>query len=186
MKKCSSKVLAMAMAVAMMVPGMNVMAAEVSSSATGNSATDSTNCQTTVKYDVNTSYTWSVPSEIDFTNASDATVTTSSNDSDTKTQNVKVTQNVIPADKKLQIALGNDNTFKVTSSEKATLDYKVSKVVENNADSELAKGGTVLDVAAGINSGSATLKFVLTKDNVEKAGNYTGTVTYTASVVENK
>ena len=50
----------------------------------------------------------------------------------------------------------------------------------------MAAGGTVLDVNAGTNTGNAVLKFELTKDNVERAGNYTGTVAYESSVIDNK
>lgn len=169
MKKYACKVLAAAMAVSMMVPGVNALAA---TTASGNKA------DTNVKYDVTESYTWSVPTTIDFTNASDATVTT--NESDTVAQNVKVTKNIIANNKKLHIILDNSNTFKISSTEGATLDYTVK--VGNN-DTALNAGGTVLDVNAGTNEGSATLKFELKKDSVEKAGNYTGTLSYVSSVV---
>ena len=168
MKKYARKVLAATMAVSMMVPmmGMNVFAADV----------NTTKGTTDVKYNVQESYTWSVPTEIDFTNK--ATVTTSGESG--KTQNVCVTKNVIPETKKLHIIVSSSNQFTITSVEGKTLNYTV-KV--GDSTQALTAGGTVLDVNAGTNEGSAVLKFELTKDNVERAGKYMGTVAYESSVV---
>ena len=168
MKKYARKVLAATMAVSMMVPmmGMNVFAADV----------NTTKGTTDVKYNVQESYTWSVPTEIDFTNK--ATVTTSGESG--KTQNVCVTKNVIPETKKLHIIVSSSNKFTITSVEGKTLNYTV-KV--GDSTQALTAGGTVLDVNAGTNEGCAVLKFELTKDNVERAGKYMGTVAYESSVV---
>lgn len=135
MKKCSSKVLAMAMVVAMMVPGMNVMAA--TTSATGNVDNETTTCDTNVKYEVTEAYEWTIHSEIDFDK--DKGVNTSVEKTGNK---VSVSKNVIPDGKKLNIA-------------------------------------------AGTNTGSKDLTFTLKTGNgtAEVAGKYSGTVTYTASVV---
>lgn len=166
MKKYARKVLAATMAVSMMIPmmGMNVFAAEAN-----------TPKETTVKYYVKESYTWSVPSEIDFT---DKQVVTTSGESG-KTQNVCVTKNVIPETKKLHIIVSSKNEFMITSEEGKTLNYTVK--VGDSTDA-LTKGGTVLDVDAGTNKGTAVLKFELTRDDVERAGNYTGTVEFESSV----
>lgn len=171
MKKYTGKVLAATMAASMMVPmmGMNVFAADASTK----SGT------TNVKYDVQESYTWSVPTEIDFTNS--ATVTT--NGDSGKTQNVCVTKNIIPEKKKLHIIVSSNNKFTITSAEGKILNYTV-KV--GDSTEALTAGGTVLDVNAGTNTGNAVLKFELTKDDVERAGNYTGTVAYESSVIDNK
>ena len=168
MKKYARKVLAATMAVSMMVPmmGMNVFAADA------NTTTGTTN----VKYDVQESYTWSVPAEIDFTK--NATVTT--NGESGNTQNVCVTKNVIPETKKLHIVVSSTNTFTIASKEGKTLNYTVK--VGDSAQA-LKAGGTVLDVKAGTNKDSAVLKFELTKDGIERAGNYTGIVSYESSVV---
>ena len=168
MKKYARKVLAATMAVSMMVPmmGMNVFAAD----------NNTPKASTDVKYDVETSYTWTVPSEIDFTG--NATVTTSGESG--KTQNVCVTKNVIPETKKLHIIVSSSTKFTITSAEGKILNYTV-KV--DDSDQALTAGGTVLDVNAGTSTGNAVLKFELTKDNVERAGNYTGTVAYESSVV---
>ena len=73
------------MAVSMMVPmmGMNVFAADE----------NTTNGTTKVKYVVQESYTWSVPTEITFTSAN-TEITTSGTTG--VTQNVQVTKNIIP------------------------------------------------------------------------------------------
>ena len=168
MKKYARKVLAATMAVSMMVPmmGMNVFAADA----------NTTKGTTNVKYDVQESYTWSVPAEIDFTK--NATVTTSGESGNT--QNVCVTKNVIPETKKLHIVVSSSNNFTSASKEGKILNYTV-KV--GDSTKALSAGGTVLDVKAGTNKDSAVLKFELTKDDTERAGNYTGIVAYESSVV---
>lgn len=136
---------------------------------------------TTVKYTVTESYEWSVPTTITFT--SDNTTITAGDDSGA-TQKVKVTKNVIAEGTKLRITAkgsGTDGAFTIVPTGKShTLAYTI-KV--DNASEALAVGGTVLDVAAGTNTGSTNLTFTLTKDNVEQAGEYTGTVSYSAEVV---
>lgn len=165
--KCRKGLVAGVVAVCMMgAMGVNAFA---------ESTTNTTSGETSVKYDVSEAYTWVVPSEIDFTNAKDATVTTSGTSGNT--QNVQVTKNVIENGKKLHIILDTTNTFKIISKEGAELSYTIKKDGNN-----LTAGSTVLDVEAGTATGSATLTFVLTKDTVEKAGNYTGTVAYSSSI----
>lgn len=155
-KKLMGGVAAAAMVVAM-VPGMAF-------------AADQTDTKSTdVKYEVAQGYEWTIHSEVDFTNG--ATVSD---------QTVSVTKNVIPNGKQLQIAVkgsGDSSAFSIKSTEGAVLNYAVK-----NGSSDVSPNGTVLTVAAGTSAGSVPLTFVLTKDSVEKAGNYTGTVTYTASI----
>lgn len=169
MKKYVNKILAAATAAAMMASmgGMGVMAEDTKT--------------TTVKYDVTQSYTWSVPSTIDFTNAADSKVTTSGTTG--ATQNVLVTKNVIPEGKKLQITAagsGTDGAFTIVPKGKShTLSYTLKA-----GSTAVTSGGSVLEVAAGTNTGSATLTFTLSKDATERADNYEGTVTYTVAVVD--
>ena len=171
MKKCSSKVLAMAMAVAMMVPGMNVMAAEVS----GTSAQDTT-ASTDVKYSVTEGYTWNIHSEIDFGTSAgvNKTVNKSGN-------TVSVTKNIIPDGKTLKITVkgsGDNGEFQIKNGS-TVLSYTIK-----DGDTEISTGGDVLNVAAGTNVGSKDLTFTLstTTKTAEVAGSYTGTVTYTAAI----
>lgn len=160
MKKYANKVVAAAMAVTMMVPMVctSVMAAD-----------DNTK-STTVKYGVTTSYEWSVPSEIDFTNATDATVT--ANDETGNTQKVKVTKNVIPEGQKLQITAkgsGTDGAFTIAAEgtgKSHILSYSIK-----SGNTELSVNGVVLAVNAGTNTGNAELTFKLTKDETEMADN---------------
>ena len=170
MKKYARKVLAATMAVSMMVPmmGMNVFAADAN-----------TGKETTVNYEVKESYTWSVPTEITFT-SNKTTITTSGTTG--ATQDVLVTQNIIPNDKKLVISVTN-NDYKIQTAEGAILNYKVSVKGPGDQYNELTSTKKdVLSVDAGTNTGSATLKFELTKDHFEKAGTYTGTVSYTSAL----
>ena len=168
MKKCSSKVLAMAMAVAMMVPEMNVMAA------TG--TTDSTTESTTVKYEVTQGYEWTIHSEIDFGTSAGVSKTVE------RTGNtVSVTKNIIPDGKNLNITVagsGANGEFQIENGN-TVLSYTIK-----DGDTEISKGGVVLNVAAGTNTDSKDLTFTLstTTETAEVAGSYTGTVTYTASI----
>ena len=164
-RKHASKVVAAAMTAAMMVSMLGV---------TAFAAENKTEDSTTVKYEVTEEYTWSVPSEIDFTGDEDATITTSGTSG--ATQDVYVSKNVIKNGKKLNIALkdATNNTFKIKSAEGAELTYAVNT---------LAAGDTVLEVPAGTNTGEATLTFKLTKDSVEKAGSYSGTLSYVATII---
>lgn len=178
MKKYACKVLAAAMAVSMMVPGVSALAATNTNSGNNTDPKASTN----VTYKVDEAYTWSVPTEINFT--SNATVTTAGTTGNE--QDVYVSKNVIPETKKLHISLATNNTFTIISEEGKgkTLNYTV-KVVTNNVDGDVLKAGdTVLDVNAGTDTASTVLKFELTKDDVERAGEYKGTVSYESSVVD--
>ena len=171
MKKCSSKVLAMAMVVAMMVPGMNVFAADT---ANGTSAAD-TNCATTVKYTVTEGYTWQVPATITFEKDAGA--------SKTRTQNgdVKVTKNVIGEGKTLKISIASDEDFLIKTGTNTTLSYTVKKTAESEA---LGEGGEVLSVSAGTYEGTQNLIYTLstTTGTAEVAGDYEGTLNYVASI----
>lgn len=174
MKKYANKFMAATMAAAMMVSmgGMNVLAADTKS--------------TDVKYSVTEGYTWSVPSEIDFT----ANDTVTANAENGKQQKVMVTKNVIGVGKKLQITAkgsGANDAFSIVSkndsastNKEKVLNYSIK--VES-ASTGLAVGETILELNAGTDTGSKALTFTLTKDSVEQAGDYNGTVTYTAAVV---
>lgn len=169
---------------------------------------------TVVKYQVDATYEWTIPSEIDFkSNAGvgkTVTVSTGVTEDETaftykdKDSVVKVTKNVIPEGKELVITAkgyyGADNEktgFKVATPEGATLTYKVMyggmigldlPYVENDSD---AVG--IMKVAAGTNSSEMNLFFQLTTQAQNKKGNaseiagkYTGTLTYTAAVKDQK
>ena len=133
---------------------------------------------TEVKYQVEESYDWSIHSEIDFgKNAGSKSSVEKENNA------VKVTKNVLLEGNKLKISVkgsGTSNAFSITNGKTEVLSYKI-----NDGASDLAVGGTVLEVNAGTNVGSKALKFTLATANreAEIAGSYTGTVTYTAEVV---
>lgn len=180
MKKYARKVLAATMAVSMMVPmaGTSVLAAEV----TGTSAQD-TNATANVKYVVEEGYTWNIHSDIDF--GKNAGI----NQNVKKEQNaVRVSKNVIPDGKKLQITVkgsyGTNNAqngFKIMNGG-TTLDYSIVKTGGTEA---LTAGGVVMEVDAGTNEKTQNLDFTLNtaKSGAEVAGDYEGIVTYTASIV---
>ena len=147
------------------------------------------NHETTVKYTVTESYTWSVPSEIDFTE----NVTVKTSGTSGKTQNVYVSKNVIEPGKKLQITVNSktvasDGGFGIettgANNKSVTLPYAINIREGENYTKALNIGGTVLEVKAGTDTGTAELQFTLTKATIEQAGEYKGTLTYTASVVD--
>lgn len=165
-----NKVLAAALATAMIVPvgAGNVFAA------------DEVTKETTVKYAVTQAYEWSIHSGIDF-GKDKGTSTTSEVTSDNP---VKVTKNIIPEGQMLKITVegsGTDKEFTIDNGKTETLKYDVNNGEENN----LTTGGTVLTVNAGTNVASKNMKFTLhtTSKAAEVAGTYDGTVTYTASIV---
>lgn len=156
-----------------------MIAASLAVSAGGmtvNAADDSKS--TTVKYEVTQGYEWTIHSDIDF--GKDKGVNQKvALDSNT----VSVTKNIIPDGKKLQITVkgsGNQNAFAIANGN-TSLNYTVAK----GAGTDIATGGTVLELAAGTNTGAQALTFTLnTGDSAaEVAGAYTGTVTYTAAIV---
>lgn len=155
-----------------------VPAAMAESTMTGNAANQyTTTGMTDVKYAVTESYEWTIHSEIDF--GENAGV----NKSVEKTGNtVSVTKNIIPDGTKLQITVagsGTDGAFEIKNGS-TPLTYTVKK-----GDNGISSGGSVLDVSAGTNAADAALTFTLstTTKGAEVAGDYKGTVTYTATVV---
>lgn len=132
-----------------------------------------------VKYQVEQTYEWTIHPEIDF-----GKNVGSKSSKEVANQHVEVTKNVLEEGKKLHIVVkgsGADDAFSITNGGNEVLSYTI-----NDGAADLAVGGTVLDVLAGTNTGDKALKFTLTTANrdAELAGSYTGTVTYTASVIE--
>lgn len=172
--KMNEKLVAMAVATSMVVPTiMPIMAEEDTKS-------------TTAKYTVQQSYEWSIHGDIEF-----------KDDSTNPTGTVSVTKNVIPDGKKLKITVkGNgggagdtavDDGFKVSNGENHYLTYEVTKT-NAATNATVSSGDSVLEVAAGTNTGSQELTFTLNDvsgDNAAKvSGTYEGKVIYTASVVD--
>lgn len=131
-----------------------------------------------VKYSVTEGYDWTIHSAIDF--GSNAGI----NQTVEKTGNViTVTGNVIETGKTLNITVagsGTNGAFTITNTGGTeTLNYHVL-----DGTSEKATGSTVLSVEAGTNTASKDLTFKLdtTTKASEVAGNYSGTVTYTATI----
>lgn len=133
---------------------------------------------TDVKYEVEQSYEWSIHPEINFGKNAGAKKTVA------KEGNVvSVTKNVLAEGNKLQIVVkgsGTNGAFSITNGKTEVLSYTI-----NDGAANLDVDGTVLEVAAGTNTGEKALKFTLAtaQRDAELAGSYSGIVTYTASVV---
>lgn len=156
---------------------------------------------TEVKYEVHSSYSWSIPSEIDFGSDRGAGQRVFVNTigwwpqepnisgSENKASVVAIKQNVIPMGKKLVIRAEGSGDSDDNGKQKFTmkntqgsdeLDYEV--YVENSSTA-LVSGGEVLYLSAGENINHAELTFVMqTVGGAEYAGEYKGTVTFTATV----
>lgn len=185
-KNLAAAVLATAMVASLAAPAF---------AADGETATKIESGKTTVKYEVEESYQWTVPAVIDFgTNAgvgkSDVVGKAKNNEGAEVTDGnkVSVTKNVIAEGKKLRITAkgsGAGNAFTVQNGEagKQILSYTITR---NSDSQQVAVEGKVLDVASGTDKGSETLIFKLTtkSEGSEVAGKYEGTVTYTAAVVD--
>ena len=149
-----------------------------------------TTASTNVEYVVTASYEWSVPSKITFT---DTIAEVEANADTGDTQKVKVTKNIIPNKKKLQITVSPTTTkeeggvtkFAIKTDEDAYLIYAIKK--GTTYDDEITVGGEAMSVDSGEYAADTPLKFFLTKDtgtNVsEKAGSYSGVAVFTAQLV---
>lgn len=193
-KKAAALLLAASLAVS--VCAMPVFAGDPttnSASAKGTEVTNpsaNTKTKTDVEYVVEASYNWSVPVKITFDKDTETVTTAGTNGN---TQNVYVSNNVIPNDKKLQIKV--DSTTKTDSGDEfaieaygAKLKYEISKKNANGEDfTKVAPEGVVIEVVSGVKEKQQVLKFDLTKDtgaNVsEKAGSYSGIAVFTAQLV---
>lgn len=174
MKNFKNLLLAGATALATVVaPTMNVFAQEVTGT------TEPTSATTDVKYLVEDSYKWSIHPEIDF--GKNAGI----NQHVAKEGNkVEVTENIIQEGKKLNIKVagsGNEGAFTITNGGTEVLAYHAN----NGGVEDIAVNGDVLNVNSGTNTGETTMKFTLdtTTKAAEVAGHYNGTLTYTASII---
>lgn len=167
--KMKNKLLSAALAASMVVPmAMPIMAAD-----------DTKN--TTLKYSVTEGYSWTIHSDIDF----------GKNTPSEQNGTVSVDSNIIGDGKKLTItAKGNGggdsigdtkSGFKIANGN-TTLNYSVKK-----ERATINEGDSVLEVNAGTNSATSELTFALetaSGNNVSQvAGEYTGKIIYTASIV---
>ena len=195
-KKAAALLLAASLAVS--VCATPVFAATNTAGATGNDVTGAgktTTASTDVEYVVAASYEWSVPSKITFTDTI-AEVEASAETGDT--QKVKVTKNIIPNKKNLKITVDSTTTknvegeakFAIKTGEDAYLVYAIKKGADYTE--EIAVNGEVMSVESGKKTADTPLKFFLTKDTAngagenvsEKAGTYTGIAVFTAQVVD--
>lgn len=174
MKNFKNLLLAGATALATVVaPTMNVFAQEVTGT------TEPTSATTDVKYLVEGSYKWSIHPEIDFGKNAGINQHVAK-----EGNNVEVTENIIPEGKKLNIKVagsGDAGAFTITNGGAVVLTYHAN----NGGAEDIAVNGDVLNVNSGTNTGETTMKFTLdtTTKAAEVAGHYNGTLTYTASII---
>lgn len=174
MKNFKNLLLAGATALATVVaPTMNVFAQEVTGT------TEPTSATTDVKYLVEGSYKWSIHPEIDFGKNAGINQHVAK-----EGNNVQVTENIIPEGKKLNIKVagsGDAGAFTITNGGTEVLAYHAN----NGGTEDIAVNGDVLNVNSGTNTGATTMKFTLdtTTKAAEVAGHYNGTLTYTASII---
>lgn len=156
-----------------LAPTMNVFAQEVTGT------TEPTSATTDVKYLVEDSYKWSIHPEIDFGKNAGINQHVAK-----EGNNVQVTENIIPEGKKLNIKVagsGDAGAFTITNGGAEVLTYHAN----NGGAEDIAVNGDVLNVNSGTNTGETTMKFTLdtTTKAAEVAGHYNGTLTYTASII---
>ena len=125
---------------------------------------------TTITYDVEQKFTWSVPEQIVFTK---------NQNTDSKTGTVKVTECTIPSGTTAVISIDQINPLKNGN------DKREYKVLDNGT--ELNKGDKVLSVPAGTDISDPSksqkeLTFELQYVDVQKAGTYTGTTVFKAEI----
>ena len=173
MKNFKNLLLAGATVLATLAAPMNVFAQETTGT------TEPTSATTDVKYLVEDSYKWLIHPEIDF--GKNAGI----NQHVAKEGNkVEVTENIIQEGKKLNIKVagsGDAGAFTITNGGTEVLAYHAN----NGGAEDIAVNGDVLNVNSGTNTGETTMKFTLdtTTKAAEVAGHYNGTLTYTASII---
>lgn len=132
-------------------------------------AGDGTN-STDITYTVDSSYTWTIHSAISLNSA-------------TTTGDVSVTQANVAADKEIVIKVkgsGTDGAFTMKDKD-GTGSNEITYNVQNG-NQAVQVNGTVLTFGTNDTATKTTrLTFALASSNV-KAGNYKGTVTYTATL----
>lgn len=173
MKNFKKLLLAGATVLATLAAPMNVFAQEVTGT------TEPTSATTDVKYLVEDSYKWSIHPEIDFGKNAGINQHVAK-----EGNNVEVTENIIPEGKKLNIKVagsGDAGAFTITNGGAEVLTYHAN----NGGAEDIAVNGDVLNVNSGTNTGETTMKFTLdtTTKAAEVAGHYNGTLTYTASII---
>lgn len=181
--------------------GTTTVFAADNNTVTGEDVTKSEgNTKTTqLSYTVQSTYTWTVPREIKFTNDQGTlkSITGTATDND---GSVTVSGCTIPYNNELTITVEGSgdknneghNAFTITTGDGtkkgAELSYTVKSSAMNNA--EVTTGGTVLTMDAGTAAKNAELTFTLATDYnadsgiSQKSGTYTGTATFTATVAE--
>lgn len=172
-KNFKNLLLAGATFLAALAAPMNVFAQEVTGT------TEPTSATTDVKYLVEDSYKWSIHPEIDFGKNAGINQHVAK-----EGNNVQVTENIIPEGKKLNIKVagsGDAGAFTITNGGAEVLTYHAN----NGGAEDIAVNGDVLNVNSGTNTGETTMKFTLdtTTKAAEVAGHYNGTLTYTASII---
>lgn len=177
MKKIAGRAAAMAMAVVMMsgASGMGVLAADTKS--------ESKDTQITYKRDAE--YNWQVPANFNFSgNVENHKISYIGAEGSNE---VKITQNVIEANYTVNVTVKGDGTsgeFTIKDEDSNdTLQYDIYKIGESESETKVKSGDTVLTVEAG-KTGKQALKFVLDLTENEKAGNYSGKATFTATATK--
>ncbi len=205
-KKAAALLLAASLAVS--VCATPVFAASNESSNKGGTAPDAT----VVTYNVESSYTWSIPTKIDFgSNAGvnstrkvfasedkNATSKPATDNDNGTAPKVCVTENIIDVGKTLKISIdtaaagvtyeatgSKANNFYVQSGEKKlyfTISLPLSGSISNKKLD--STNSEVLKVASGTNEGEVALTFELetAKDDAEMAGTYNGKVAFKSEV----
>lgn len=129
------------------------------------------NDSTLLTYEVTEKYTWTAPADIEFT--------TGSNGTEIKSGTVEVLENVIADLSVLKISIKPDQAFELTDS--SNPDNKRTYTVKNG-ETTINVGDTVLEVPAGVNTGSADLDFQMNVENTEIAGDYRDVLHFVSEV----
>lgn len=172
-----------------------------------------TETQTEVIYKVGSSYSWSIPTKIDFGSTAgvkktvkvnaDGTAQTAANNethTDGTAEKVEVTKNTIPVGTSLRISISADTPYETVGTSGESSFYVEQKHATNTAvrhlyytiaktDGGSALGHTdeIVTVESGTAKGEQALYFALStsKDEVEMAGIYRANLKFEAEVVNN-
>lgn len=174
-----NKLLSAGLAACMVVPMAMPVCAEDANPVAENTKTAN------LTYTVGSKYDWTIHSDINFgSNAGVNQTEVPGIVADGSDRKVTVTNNVIEEGKTLYITAtgsGSDGEFSIKNGDSGT---QVLKYVVKSGTNEVAVGGQVLAVNAGVKEGSTNMTFKLSTSTktAEIAGTYSGIITYTARV----
>lgn len=171
MKKMMTLMLALVLALSMSV---TAFAADTTIGPGQDGQPSPSTADATVSYNVAPTYTVTIPTKVDLVQKGTGGTITYEQDAEIKAENVRLNEGDV-----IQVKLdGNEDEFKMSAGQ-TEWTYEVTL---GNATTPINSGDVIATFETSTQDQSATLHF--TADDPTYAGDYSGTVTFTLSVIE--